>query len=130
MRSSLTAVRWSCGRAPTLPRPRARGNCGRAWGILRPMRRLAAALLLLVLTDCAARRESLLYPPGPGGTPRRGGHAIFVREEDPDYLDPALSYGTYSAPIIEGVYRGLLEYVDAPGLEGARLVPELAETLP
>ncbi|HET9326159.1 MAG TPA: ABC transporter substrate-binding protein [Candidatus Eisenbacteria bacterium] len=94
------------------------------------MRRLAAALLLLLLTDCAARRESLLYPPGPGGTPRRGGHAIFVREEDPDYLDPALSYGTYSAPIIEGVYRGLLEYVDAPGLEGARLVPELAETLP
>lgn len=94
------------------------------------MRRLAAALFLLLLTDCAARRESLRYPPGPIGEPRRGGHAIFVREEDPDYLDPAMSYGTYTAPIIEGVYRGLLEYADAPGPAGAELQPELAETLP
>ena len=94
------------------------------------MRRLAAALLALSLADCAARRETVAYPPGPSGPPRRGGHAIFVREEDPDYLDPALSYGTYSAPIIEGVYRGLMEYADAPGLDGARLEPELAETLP
>ncbi len=97
------------------------------------MRRSAAILLFLLLPflpDCAARRESLLYPPGPTGAPRRGGSAIFVREEDPDYLDPALSYGTYSAPLIEGVYRGLLEYRDAPGLAGNVLEPELAETLP
>ena len=94
------------------------------------MRRLAAALFLLLMTDCAARRETLSFPPGPSGEPRRGGHAIFVREEDPDYLDPALSYGTYTAPIIEGVYRGLLEYADAPGAAGADLHPELAESLP
>ena len=96
----------------------------------QPMRRAAAILLLLSLTDCAARREALPFPPGAEGTPRRGGHAIFAREEDPDYLDPALSYGTYTAPLIEAVYRGMLEYVDAPGLAGNQLVPELAETLP
>jgi peptide/nickel transport system substrate-binding protein len=45
------------------------------------------------------------------------------------HTEPALSYGTYGA-IIEGVYRGLLEYADAPGPAGAELQPELAETLP
>jgi peptide/nickel transport system substrate-binding protein/oligopeptide transport system substrate-binding protein len=96
------------------------------------MRRLAAGLLLgLTLTTCAAPRPTLRYAPGPDdGRPRLGGHAIFTREEDPDYLDPALSYGTYTAPLIEGVYRGLLEYVDAPGDSGARLIPELATSLP
>jgi ABC-type transport system substrate-binding protein len=60
----------------------------------------------------------------------RGGHAIFLREEDPDYLDPALSYGTYSAPIIEAVYRTLLDYAHVPGAEGGRMEPDLAESLP
>jgi ABC-type transport system substrate-binding protein len=59
-----------------------------------------------------------------------GGHAIFTREEDPDYLDPALSYGTYTAPLIEAIYRGLLDYADEPGEAGARLIPELAVSLP
>jgi ABC-type transport system substrate-binding protein len=96
------------------------------------MRRLAAAFLLgILLTTCAAPRPALRWALGPGGgRPRMGGHAIFTREEDPDYLDPALSYGTYTAPIIEGVYRGLLEYVDAPGAAGAELIPELATSLP
>ncbi len=72
------------------------------------------------------------YPPGPdtGGPPRRGGKIVFVREEDPDYLDPALSYGTYTAPVIEVLFRTLLEYADAPGLAGTRLAPEIAESLP
>ena len=55
---------------------------------------------------------------------------VFVREEDPDYLDPALSYGAYTAPLIETIYRTLLDYVDAPGIAGNRLVPDLAESLP
>ena len=96
------------------------------------MRRLAVCTFLGIwLSTCAAPRPTLRYPPGPdGGHPRMGGHAIFTREEDPDYLDPALSYGTYTAPIIEGVYRGLLEYADTPGPAGARFIPELATSLP
>jgi len=71
------------------------------------------------------------YELGPGlGTPRRGGHAVFVREEDPDYLDPALSYGTYSAAVTEAIYHTLLDYAHVPGPEGARLAPDLAQSLP
>jgi peptide/nickel transport system substrate-binding protein/oligopeptide transport system substrate-binding protein len=95
----------------------------------RATQMLAAAVLLACLA-CAGSRPPLPYPPGPEGQPRRGGHAIFLREEDPDFLDPALSYGTYSAPLIECVYRTLLEYTDAPGTAGAVLAPELAESMP
>jgi ABC-type transport system substrate-binding protein len=91
---------------------------------------LAAALLLS--SGCARRNSALLasYTPGPDGTPRRGGHIVLMREEDPDYLDPALSYGLYSAPIIEAIHRTLLEYDDAPGEAGARMHPEIAESMP
>ena len=95
----------------------------------RALSLLAAACALAALS-CAGSRPSVSYTPGPYGTPRHGGHAIFLREEDPDYLDPALSYGTYSAPLIETVFRTLLEYVNEPGPQGSRLVPELAESLP
>jgi ABC-type transport system substrate-binding protein len=53
-----------------------------------------------------------------------------VREEDPDYLDPALSYGVYSAPVTEAIFHTLLDYEGAPGPAGATLRPDLAETLP
>jgi ABC-type transport system substrate-binding protein len=92
--------------------------------------RLAALLLLSPLLGCAGARAPDAHAPGPQGIARRGGHAIFVREEDPDYLDPALSYGTYSAPLIESVFRTMLDYVDRPGPDGARLQPDLAESMP
>jgi len=89
------------------------------------------AASLLVLAGCR-NGDEMSYPPGPtsGGPPHRGGHIVFVREEDPDYLDPALSYGSYSAPLVESIFRTLLEYPDSSGTAGARLVPELAESLP
>ncbi len=88
--------------------------------------------LAIVLGGCGGTTGTPPYPPGPGtGTaPRRGGHAVFVREEDPDYIDPQLSYGIYSAPLVQGIFRSLLEYADAPGAAGARLVPELAVSMP
>ena len=55
---------------------------------------------------------------------------MFTREEDPDYIDPQLSYGTYSAPLVQGIFRSLLEYAAVPGAGGAQIVPELAESLP
>lgn len=77
------------------------------------------------------RAETALYPAGPTGAgPRRGGHAVFVREEDPDYLDPALSYGTYSAAVNEAVFHTLLDYAHVAGPAGAQLKPDLAESLP
>lgn len=93
---------------------------------------VVALLCALAGGGCMARHPALQYPPGAfsGGAPRRGGHAVFVREEDPDYLDPALSYGAYSAPLLEGVFHTLLEYTNAPGPAGAVLRPELAASLP
>jgi ABC-type transport system substrate-binding protein len=101
--------------------------------ICAPSRVLAAcaAVLSLACLSCAARRAPA-FPPGPDGEgpPRRGGKAVFLREEDPDYLDPALSYGTFSAPVTEALYHTLLDYEHLPELRGARLVPDLAERLP
>ena len=92
---------------------------------------LAGAALVVMASGCARRPAAVVYDPGPGGGPPcRGGHAVFVREEDPDYLDPALSYGTYSGPVTEAIYHTLLDYAHAPGTAGARFEPDLAESLP
>jgi len=95
-------------------------------------RLLFGGLLLAALVGCAQRADVETYPAGAdtGGPPRMGGTAILVREEDPDYLDPALSYGVYSAPVTEAIFHTLLDYEGVPGPAGAQLVPDLAETLP
>jgi ABC-type transport system substrate-binding protein len=85
---------------------------------------------MLLAAGCVGGRGAVGYAPGKDGTPRRGGHAIFVREEDPDYLDPALSYGSYSSPVNEAIFHTLLDYADVPGPGGAELRPDLAATLP
>ena len=99
---------------------------------IRAFVRAAIVLLVTLAAGCSKRSDSLFatYEPGPEGTPQRGGKIVLTREEDPDFLDPALSYGTYSAPLIEAVFRTLLEYEDLPGPAGATLRPEIAETLP
>jgi peptide/nickel transport system substrate-binding protein/oligopeptide transport system substrate-binding protein len=95
-------------------------------------RRAAGALLLVLLAGCSARVDLEVYPAGSnaGGPPRMGGTAVLVREEDPDYLDPALSYGTYSAPVTEAIFHTLLDYEGVPGPAGALMRPDLAESLP
>ncbi len=104
--------------------------------VSRASRALTALFALLVAAPgvggCIPRPATTAYGPGPdaGGPPRRGGRAVFVREEDPDYLDPALSYGTYSAPITQAIFHTLIDYADAPGPAGSRLEPDLAERLP
>ena len=89
------------------------------------------AVALALASGCRGGTDPFGYQPGPAldGPRHRGGHIVFVREEDPDYLDPALSYGVYS-PADRGGVPHAARYADAPGPAGARLVPELAETLP
>src|SRR5262249_60531131 len=87
--------------------------------------------LLLSAGGCVHEPRPVAYVPGPdGGTPRRGGHAVFVREEDPDYLDPGLSYGTYSAAVTEAIFHTLLDYAHEPGPAGATPLPGLAAPPP
>ncbi|MEO5617246.1 MAG: ABC transporter substrate-binding protein, partial [Candidatus Eisenbacteria bacterium] len=124
---------------PHLPRPvaaacastGAAGAAARA-STLASRAFLTALLVMALASGCARNTEYLLatYAPGPAGTPQRGGRIVLTREEDPDFLDPALSYGTYSAPLIEAVFRTLLEYDDVAGPAGATMHAEIAESLP
>src|SRR5215471_18831377 len=91
------------GRLPPLMTPlRTDGRTSGCPHAGRPFAHACAVLMvsLLALAGCRNGDEAS-YPAGPtsGGPPRRGGHIVFVREEDPDYLDPGLSYGSYSAPL-------------------------------
>ncbi len=97
--------------------------------------RLGGAIVwggLVALLGGCRHAPTTAYAPGAQleGPRHRGGHAIFLREEDPDYLDPALSYGAYSAPLTEVLFRTVLGYDDAPGPAGTKLHPELAESMP
>ena len=91
-----------------------------------------ALALAALLCACRAGRPAPVYPPGPEleGPRQRGGRVVFTREEDPDFLDPALSYGTYTYPMNGAVFRTLINYAHVPGPAGAALIPELAENLP
>jgi ABC-type transport system substrate-binding protein len=88
--------------------------------------------LALALCGCRAAAVGPAYVPGSAldGARQRGGHIVLVREEDPDFLDPALSYGVYTYPMDGAVFRSLIGYAHAPGPAGGELVPELAESLP
>jgi ABC-type transport system substrate-binding protein len=107
------------------PRPKIR--CALPESVCRAL----VAVACLCLASCASRPPALTYLPGPNaGPPLQGGSIVLVREEDPDFLDPALSYGTYSGPVNEAIYHTLMDYAHVPGPEGARLVPDLADALP
>jgi peptide/nickel transport system substrate-binding protein len=95
--------------------------------------RVAAVCVLAALVSCGGHEAQIRrYDPGARleGPRTRGGHLVLVREEDPDFLDPALSYGVYSAPMVQSVFRSLIDYAHVPGPAGAALVPDLAESLP
>ena len=66
-------------------------------------------------------------PLGEGGS---GGVVRVETEEDVDFLDPALAYATLSWQIQYATCAKLVNYPDERGPAGARLSPELAETLP
>jgi len=93
---------------------------------------LSIAVAMAVLSGCRSDDPMRTYAPGAAldGPRQRGGHIVLVREEDPDFLDPALSYGVYTYPMDAAVFHTLLSYADEPGPAGARVVPELVESLP
>ena len=93
---------------------------------------LALAIATALPTACRAPAPVATYAPGPDepGPHRRGGRVLMTREEDPDFLDPGLSYGITTAPIIEVVFHTLIDYRHVPGVAGAGLEPDLADALP
>ncbi|MDP2710481.1 MAG: ABC transporter substrate-binding protein [Solirubrobacteraceae bacterium] len=63
-------------------------------------------------------------------TGRAGGAITTAYTSFPDFLDPALSYSTEGWQTLWTVYTPLLTYRHAEGVEGATLVPGLAESMP
>jgi peptide/nickel transport system substrate-binding protein len=110
---------------------------------MRSRRRYAVvalgAVTALVLTACGGGGAS------PGGGSSTGGAAAanginnpsdvtggtlrFANSGDWDSLDPADTYYAYSWNFIRLYGRSLVMFASAPGAEGAKLVPDLAESL-
>jgi peptide/nickel transport system substrate-binding protein len=67
---------------------------------------------------------------GGGGGGKTGGTVKIMGSSYPDFLDPALSYTVDGWEALSQVYPGLLTYPHKGGIEGAEVVPGLAEDLP
>lgn len=64
------------------------------------------------------------------GDVKQGGSVRIAHTEQPDSLDPALSYSANAWEALWLVYTPLLTYRHAEGERGAELIPGLAERLP
>lgn len=64
------------------------------------------------------------------GVPVNGGTLRAAIPENPDYLDPGLSYATESWEILEATGDGLLTFKRTSGAAGATIVPDLATAMP
>jgi peptide/nickel transport system substrate-binding protein len=67
---------------------------------------------------------------GDAGGGRQGGSITISQTTWPDFLDPALSYQLAGWEPMWLVYTPLLTYRHAEGVEGAELIPGVAEELP
>ena len=74
----------------------------------------------------ARRRASRRRP----GTPVNGGTLHAGIPDNPDHLDPGLSYTNEGWEILEATGNGLLTFKKAAGAAGAEIVPDLATAMP
>lgn len=95
---------------------------------MHPARSAAAAAALLVLLACPG--EPRTSNPVPGEKPVRGGILRLAYAEDVDTLDPQRAGQPQSWTLLRGMHRGLMAFPAAPAPEGARPVPDLAESEP
>ena len=67
---------------------------------------------------------------GDEGTPVEGGTLRAGISDNPDHLDPALSYTSEGWEILEATNNGLLSFKKEAGSAGNEIVPDIAEDLP
>ena len=89
-----------------------------------------AAVLALALAACGDDGDGGGAVKGTTGKVRQGGAVTISLSAQPDSLDPALSYTANGWEAMWLVWTPLLTYKHAPGAEGAKLIPGLAESLP
>ncbi len=90
------------------------------------MRKLGLAVLVPVL----ALGSALGLAACGGGSSKEGGTLTGSYASFPDYLDPQLSYTQEGWTAMFDTYLPLLTYKRANGVEGSKVVPGLAESLP
>ena len=66
----------------------------------------------------------------PAGTPVNGGTLRAAIPENPDHLDPGLSYATEGWELLEATGDGLLTFKRTSGPAGAQIVPDIATSMP
>src|SRR5215218_5203360 len=89
---------------------------------------LAVALSMVGVAACGGGDDD--EGGGGGGGAKKGGSITISQTSQPDFLDPALMYTVNATEPSWLVYTPLLMYPHKEGLEGAKLVPGLAEDLP
>ncbi len=97
------------------------------------MRRAAAGLALLAATALAAGCGGSSGSSGSGGgsgAPVNGGTLRAGIPDNPDYLDPGLSYTNEGWEILEATNNGLVTFKKAAGGAGAQIVPDIASAMP
>src|SRR5438552_15366955 len=67
---------------------------------------------------------------GSSGTPVNGGTLRAGIPDNPDYLDPGLSYTNEGWEILEATNNGLVTFKKAEGGVGAQIVPDIASAMP
>jgi peptide/nickel transport system substrate-binding protein len=89
---------------------------------------LLAALSMVAVAACGGGDDD--NGGGGGGGAKKGGSITISQTSQPDFLDPALTYTVNGTEPGWLVWTPLLMYPHKEGLEGAKLVPGLAESLP
>jgi peptide/nickel transport system substrate-binding protein len=102
----------------------------------RPLAIAAAALAALTaLAGCGGSSSSSggstsAGQASPSGAAVRGGTLRAGIADNPDHLDPGLSYTNEGWEVLEATNNGLLTFKKASGGEGAKIVPDIATALP
>ena len=98
------------------------------------MRRAALVVSMVAATALAAGCGGGSGGSGSGGsasgTPVNGGTLRAGIPDNPDYLDPGLSYTNEGWEILEATNNGLVTFKKAAGGAGAQIVPDIASAMP
>ena len=94
-----------------------------------PRTRLLSPLLVLAALALAAPASSLARSTD-SSTPVNGGTLMAAMPDNPDHLDPGLSYTNEGWEMLEMTNNGLLTFKKAAGAAGNLIVPDIAAAMP
>ena len=97
---------------------------------LIPRTRLLSPLLALAAVALAVAPASALARGADDSTPVDGGTLKAAMPDNPDHLDPGLSYTNEGWEMLETTNNGLLTFKKAAGAEGNLIVPDIAAAMP